>query len=148
MIVFEEEADIFQSNAQTLVCPVNTVGVMGNGLALAFRLRFPGLLEAYQRACRMDVFVKKGYFLFDYSPDRKIWCFPTKRHWSRPSRLEWIDQGLLAIVNNWQREGINSLAIPAVGCGKGQLDWETVSKIIDERLEPLELKVGVYLPKE
>lgn len=146
MIEFEEVADIFESGAQTLVCPVNTMGVMGAGLALVFKIRFPGLLKAYKKACRDGVFQKEGIFVYDYSPTRKILCFPTKRHWAHPSKLIWIDQGLRVIAKDFGKYGITSLAIPAIGCGKGQLKWEDVSPLIDQYLDPLDLKVGVYLP--
>jgi hypothetical protein len=83
MITCHENQNIFFSEADTLVCPVNTRGVMGNGLALAFRNRYSGLYDAYRRACQLNVFEKEGYFIFTEKYGKKILCFPTKRHWVR-----------------------------------------------------------------
>lgn len=146
MIVYEEPGDILNCSAQTLVCPVNTYGVMGCGLALAFKNRYPGLNEAYRKACRDRVFKEKGIFVFDFSPTRKILCFPTKRDWRDPSHLLWIDKGLEAIARDFALYHITSLAVPAIGCGYGGLSWKDVSPIIDYYLDPIDLKVGVFPP--
>ena len=146
MIVYEERADLLRSGFQTLVCPVNVVGIMGNGLALAFKLRYPGLLEAYRKACLAGVFSDQGFFVYDVSETRKILCLPTKRHWRNPSKLEWIDEALKRVAKDFSKHGITSLGIPAIGCGKGQLEWEAVRPLILKHLEPIELQVGIFAP--
>jgi O-acetyl-ADP-ribose deacetylase (regulator of RNase III) len=146
MIHFEKTGDIFKSGAQTLIVPVNTVGVMGCGLALAFANRFEGLLEAYKKACFDGTITTKGFFVFDVSEDKKILCFPTKRHWKNPSKIEWIDSGLERLVKDYEKYGIRSVAVPALGCGYGELEWENVRALIHLHLAPLTLKVGVYIP--
>lgn len=146
MIIFELRGDIFKCQAQTLVCPVNTVGVMGNGLARAFRDRFEGLYEAFQEACADGTFTTRGFFLYEFSEERKILCFPTKRHWKNDSKLEWIDKGLARIVKDYERLGITSLAVPALGCGKGNLEWPPVRALIYDHLDPIDLKIGLFPP--
>jgi O-acetyl-ADP-ribose deacetylase (regulator of RNase III) len=148
MIVFEERADILESGAQTLVVPVNTVGAMGKGLALAFRRKYPTLYPAYRRACRLHVFEHEGMFIHEISEDRKILCFPTKHHWRQPSKLEWIIDGLELLVKHYGEWGITKLAVPALGCGEGKLDWPLVEEVLWRYLDPLELEVGIYLPPE
>lgn len=146
MIVFEKRMDIFKCEMQTLVVPVNTAGVMGNGLARAFRDRVPDLNEAYQRACRNNIFKYKGFFVFDVRPGLKILCFPTKRRWQDDSKLEWIIEGLERIASDYKKYSITSIAIPAIGCGKGNLDWTDVHPLIRDILGPSELQVGIILP--
>lgn len=150
MIVAEVDTDLFESSAQTLVCPVNTEGAMGAGLALAFKQRFRGLEEAYRKACQGSVFGREGILIYEvpnvHSYTRKILCMPTKRRWALPSKLEWIDEALYIIARDWRACGLTSLAIPAVGCGKGQLEWKFVHELLYRWLDPIELEVVVHVP--
>jgi O-acetyl-ADP-ribose deacetylase (regulator of RNase III) len=146
MIIAEIVGNILQTEAQTLVCPVNTVGVMGNGLALYFKLNYPDLFVAYQKACAMGWFARKGIFVYTVSPTRKILCLPTKRHWKYKSRIEWIDKALYIVARDYEEYGITSLAVPAIGCGKGQLEWEDVHNLIRGHLNTIDISVTVYLP--
>lgn len=146
MIIIEETGDILQSKAQSLVCPVNTVGAMGKGLALAFRDTFPSVYPAYQLACKTAVFTNEGLFVHTLADGRKIVCLPTKRHWRYPSRIRWIEEGLYRLANGIERWGITSLAVPAIGCGEGHLQWEHVRPLIVRYLEPIETPVALYLP--
>lgn len=146
MIIFEKRGDIFRSACQTLVCPVNTQGVMGAGLALAFNRKFPGLLGAYRRACRADVFKREGYFVWAAPDGQLVLCFPSKQRWRDPSKLSWIDTALWKISKTYQDHGIVSVAFPAVGCGLGELEWEDVRSLIYQHLDGLELEVGLYAP--
>ena len=145
MIVFEKHDDIVCSELQTLVCPVNTKGVMGAGLAAYFKSKFPALLVDYRRACLNDVLVSKGYSVHNVN-SRKILCLPTKREWWDPSKLEYIEFSLEAIAKTYQEHEITSLAMPAIGCGRGGLEWSDVKPLIYKYLDPLELPVGIYLP--
>ena len=146
MIVAEVRADLFASNCQALVCPVNTVGTMGNGLALAFKNRFKGLNEAYLVFCKINGFQKKGFMVFNVSPTQKVICIATKRHWKYDSKIEWIVHGLHHLAESYKDHGITSIGIPAIGCGKGNLEWETVYPVIKMFMEPIEIPVTVYLP--
>ncbi len=133
--------NIFSVPAQTLVCPVNRVGVMGNGLALYFAMRYPTLKPAYQAACKTDIFDLQGFFLFDDPSGIKILCFPSKRNWKNPSALEDIEQGLIDIKERYQSLGITSLAMPLIGCGKGGLDPWDVIPLIELHLSKLSIPV-------
>ncbi len=135
------QGDIFQSQARTLVCPVNTVGVMGKGLALRFRQQSPELYAEYRARCQDgfsigDLFLHRGRTL----------CFPTKKHWRNPSRYSWISRGLGAFVESHTAMGISSIAFPALGCGLGGLDFAFVRKMMDWYLGEIPIEVLVYEP--
>lgn len=144
-IVYDGPGDILRCSADTLVAPVNTIGVMGNGLALAFKMRYAGLFPAYVRACRDHHFDKHGVFLWEYLPNRKILCLPTKRHFSKPSQLDWIELALQSLAQDWATLGIHSLALPMIGCGKGELEWDAVRPLIYRHLDQLPLEVSILI---
>lgn len=146
MIIGEIHGNILESMLQTLVVPVNTVGVMGAGLAKQFKLVYPTMFEAYQKACREKVFVKKGIFVFTYTKGRKILCLPTKRDWKHLSKIVWVDHALSIIARDYKEYEITSLAIPPIGCGLGGLEWTDVYPLIKEYLDPLDIDVEIYLP--
>lgn len=146
-IVWEEVGDIFESKMQTLVNPVNTVGVMGKGLALQFKQRYPDYFKAYQRACTRRVFQTEKCFVYELDWGvKKIYSFPTKGHWSLPSKWEWIDRGLNHLAENLEHYGITSLAIPALGCGEGGLKWQVVQELLYKWCEPMPIDVELYHP--
>jgi O-acetyl-ADP-ribose deacetylase (regulator of RNase III) len=147
MIIAESTGNILNDVSQALVCPVNTVGTLGKGLALEFKNRWPKLLYPYRNACFDGTFNRDGIFVHDVEEDKKVVCFPTKRHWRYKSRIEWIDRGLMYLSRDYEKHGITSLAIPAVGCGEGGLEWEMVYNLIKIWLgEKHPLPVTVYLP--
>lgn len=146
--------DILKSDAQALVNTVNCVGVMGRGIALQFKLKFPENFRAYEKVCRRDdlkpgrLFVFERGKLFDGKdgPDY-IFNFPTKKHWRSPSRLEYVEKGMEALVEEVQERGITSIAIPPLGCGNGGLDWEDVEAIIERQVKALPgVRVILYPP--
>ena len=117
MMVKVVVGDILNSKAQTLVNTVNTVGVMGKGVALAFRERFPDMFEDYRKRCELgQVKLGKPYL---YRRPELPWIlnFPTKEHWRSVSRLEDIIQGLKYLKERYREWGIKSLAVPPLGCG-------------------------------
>ena len=132
MIVFTK-GDIMRSAADALVNTVNTVGVMGKGIALQFKEEFPGkLLITRERN-------KAG-------EEKIIVNFPTKLHWRNPSRYEYIKDGLAELAKAIQKHKIKSIAIPPLGCGNGGLNWEIVKKMIQETLEDSNATIHVYEP--
>lgn len=149
MIEFISKGDIFESGCEALVNPVNCVGVMGAGLAREFKKRYPTNFGHYQYACDCgEVVPGKMFITFRQEPlPRYIVNFPTKRDWRHESQLSDIDMGLTALIVDINRYGIGSIAIPALGCGRGGLFWETVSPRIKEALEPLtNVHVKIYEP--
>ena len=140
--------DIFTQPVEALVNPVNCAGVMGRGLALQFRRRFPNVFLAYRDACaRADV--QPGRIFLqptgDHQP-RWIAHFPTKRHWRDRSRLADIDAGLRALATIVTRNRIRSLAVPPLGCGLGSLAWHTVRPLIAAHLSQLDCRTIVLEP--
>lgn len=119
---------IFYSNAQALVNPVNCVGIMGKGLALEFKRRYPNNFASYQRACAVGLEIGN---LHTCEEDGKLIInFPTKKHWKAPSKYEYILEGLLTLAELIKQKQIKSIAIPRLGCGLGGLDWNIVRKMI------------------
>ncbi|WP_047864809.1 type II toxin-antitoxin system antitoxin DNA ADP-ribosyl glycohydrolase DarG [Rubrobacter aplysinae] len=152
MIEFRRN-NLLAADAEALVNSVNTVGVMGKGVALQFKKKFPGNFKEYERACKHDeVEVGKMFTveLDSLTNPRYIINFPTKKHWRGASRLEYVEQGLEALVSEIRRLDLNSIAIPPLGCGNGGLSWEhEVRPLIEEvLLQVPEVKAYVYEPSE
>jgi len=127
MIEFRSEGNLLEADAEALVNTVNTVGVMGKGIALQFKKRFPENFKAYERACKKEEVEVGRMFTFPLNSltnPRYIINFPTKKHWRGRSRVEYIREGLEDLVREMERLGIHSVAVPPLGCGNGGLDWE------------------------
>ncbi len=144
------KGDILEAPAEALVNTVNTVGVMGKGIALQFRQAFPENYRLYRAACERGevepgcMFVVQTGLLRN---PRFIVNFPTKRHWKGKSRLEDIEAGLQDLVNVIRQEGIRSIAIPPLGCGNGGLKWSEVRPRIEAALQAVpETEVLLYEP--
>lgn len=138
--------DIFESKAQTLVNTVNCVGVMGQGIALEFKKRFPDMYEDYLQRCRTGQVRLGEPYLYPRTAVPWILNFPTKDHWRSVSRLEDITRGLEHLERHYQEWGITSLAIPPLGCGAGQLEWRVVGLTLYSHLSRLEMPVELYAP--
>ena len=115
--------DIFKSEAECIVNPVNCIGVMGKGLALKFKKKYNKMFIDYVMRCRKGQ-VKTGQPYLSKAEDRFILNFPTKQHWRDPSKLEYIEAGLKYFARNYRTWEITSIAFPKLGCGCGGLDWE------------------------
>lgn len=144
-----KQGNIFKENADALVNAVNCVGVMGKGLALQFKQAFPENFLAYKKACTAKEVQPGKMFTFtsDRLCPRYIINFPTKRHWKAKSRIEDIKAGLVALVTEVRQLQICSIAIPALGCGNGGLDWTEVKPSIEEALADIpDVKAIVFEP--
>ena len=141
--------DLLAAPAEALVNPVNCVGVMGRGLALAFKAAFPENFAAYAAACRAKEVATGRMFVFKrQASPRWIVNFPTKRHFRTPSKLEWIEDGLIDLRRVIVDMKIASIAVPALGCGLGGLDWLVVRPLIVDALDPIEgLEVHLHEPE-
>ena len=136
---------VFNTRAQTIVNAVNCVGVMGAGIALEFKLRYPEMFNDYVEQCRSKR-IKTGVpSLYKYSDNEFIMNFPTKGHWKYPSKIQWIDEGLKYFVNNYKRMNIKSIAFPKLGTNNGGLDWNDVKILMEKYLEPINLMVYICL---
>ena len=136
--------DIFNSPAQVLVNTVNTVGVMGKGIALSFKKKYPEMFTIYRKACDKHQLVI-GKLMLWYGPDHWILNFPTKEHWRNPSKMEYIEKGLMAFQRKYADYNITSIAFPKLGCGNGELDWEQVKPLMEKYLKELPTDIYIYL---
>ena len=140
------EGDLFSSPAQVLVNTVNTVGVMGKGIALEFKKRYPEMFETYKKQCDKHN-LTIGRLMLWYAPDHWILQFPTKEHWRNPSKLEYIEKGLMAFVRKYADYNITSIAFPKLGCGNGELNWTDVKAVMEKYLKDIPIDVYIYLGK-
>ena len=136
--------DIFDSNAQTLVNTVNCRGVMGKGLALQFKLRFPEMFADYSTRCKAHQ-VRVGEPYLYRNGDTWILNFPTKDDWRRPSRLDYVERGLRYFAEHYREWGIQSIAFPQLGCQNGGLNWEHVGPLMHRYLDRLNIDVEIYV---
>lgn len=135
---------IFQSDAQAIVNPVNTVGVMGAGLALQFRKKYPHMFEEYLKLCHGDRMMP-GCVKYVKDRDKIVVLFPTKRHWREHSQLRYIEEGLEHFCRTYAVHGIQSVAFPKLGCGLGGLDWDDVKLVMENILQEIPINVQIYV---
>jgi O-acetyl-ADP-ribose deacetylase (regulator of RNase III) len=133
--------DLLSADAEALVNTVNTVGVMGKGIALQFKKAYPDNYTAYKHACDAGDVVPGRMFVFQtgrLESPQLIINFPTKRHWRGRARIGDVRDGLVDLVRVIRELGVRSVAVPPLGCGNGGLDWREVKPIIEEALRPLD----------
>lgn len=137
--------DIFESPARVLVNTVNTVGVMGKGIAKQYKEIYPEMFKQYQYLCEKQLFAMGQLWLYK-TQNKWVLSFPTKQHWRQPSKLEYIEAGLKKFVATYSEKGITSIAFPALGCGNGDLNWEQqVQPLMEAYLKNLPIDVYIYL---
>lgn len=139
------KGDLFGSSAQTLINTVNCRGVMGKGIALEFKRRFPGLFESYVNDYLKGE-VKIGAVTIWKGPEKWVVNFPTKDDWRKASSYDYVEKGLLDLRKKLDTWGVLSLAMPPLGCGLGSLDWAKVKPLIESYLGDLAMSVEVYEP--
>ena len=146
------KGNLLESNAEALVNTVNTVGVMGKGIALQFKEAFPDNYRVYKNACRNKEFHVGEILIVEDSnlaSGRKLIVnFPTKTHWKLPSEYSYIEQGLTALRREIVNRKIRSIAIPPLGSHNGGLDWLRVKHMIEMALADLECDIMLYEPSE
>ena len=146
MVTFVK-GDIFKSPAQVLTNTVNCVGVMGKGVALEFKSRYPKMFGDYKAKCDQGK-VKPGQPYLWEDDSVQILNFPTKRNWRDNSLLQDIEDGLKHLASSYEKMGIQSIAMPALGCGLGGLKWSEVQPLIVKHLGAIpDLDVYVYEPQ-
>jgi O-acetyl-ADP-ribose deacetylase (regulator of RNase III) len=140
--------DLFAASTDIRINTVNCVGVMGAGAALAFKQRYPEMFREYRRACKHGLVRPGAIHVWRSLSGDWIVNFPTKRNWKDRSRYEDIDSGLDALREYLIELGPVSVAMPALGCGHGGLDWRLVSKMIENKLHDIEAHVLVFAPSD
>ncbi len=150
-MIYYKTGDLFDAQTEAVINTVNTVGVMGKGIALQFKQRFPENFEVYKQLCeekKLDV----GQLLI--TPNNSLFFkyiinFPTKKHWKQPSQYDYIEDGLAELVKKIKALNIKSVAMPPLGAGNGKLDWEKVKPIIEKHLAVLpDVTFYVYEPQK
>lgn len=153
-MIIEKQGDILLSSAEAIVNPINTRGVMGAGLALQVKRAYPAIFAAYKTACeRREVVMGRMWVVplpsasatTSDSYTRYMVNFPTKDHWRAPSRIEYIESGLVDLARWIQESGVRSIAIPKLGCANGKLEWADVRPVIVKALEGLDVLVELYV---
>ncbi len=138
--------NIFDSKAQTIVNTVNCVGVMGKGIALEFKQRFPDMYKDYVQACNRNEIKLGKPVLYKRTVEPWILNFPTKDHWRSVARLEDIKNGLEYLLSHYKEWGIESIAAPPLGCGLGQLEWKVIGRTLYRYLKAMDIPVELYAP--
>jgi O-acetyl-ADP-ribose deacetylase (regulator of RNase III) len=142
--------DILKANTDAIVNTVNCAGVMGKGIALQFKMKYPDNYKFYKKICDQGRMVIGQVLVFEHSQinnPKYIINFPTKRHWKGKSNIEDIKKGLISLIAEIRQLKIHSIAIPALGSGLGGLDWEKVKNIIIDAFSTLpEVEVQLYEP--
>lgn len=141
--------NLLEDTAEAYVNTVNTVGVMGKGIALQFKQAFPDVFKQYAKDCKSGV-VQVGKMhvveVHGLANPKYIINFPTKQHWRNPSKLEYIETGLNDLVRIMKELNIQSIALPPLGCGNGGLDWMVVRPMIIEAFNNVDVNIHLYEP--
>lgn len=149
MIEFRKD-EILNANSEAIVNTVNTVGIMGKGIALEIKEKYPQNYQLYKKACdRNEVVIGKMFTTFTNTLEnpKYIINFPTKKHWRFPSEISYIKEGLEDLKNVILSLKIKSIAIPPLGCGNGKLDWNIIKPIIVNSLKNIpDLDIFIYEP--
>ena len=144
-ITIVSNGDIFKSKCEALVNPVNIKGIMGKGLALAFKTKYPAHFENYKRACQNGEMTTDKVLAYQEKNGPMIICLATKADWRDSSKMEYVSAGLDDLVKQIKTLGIRSVAIPKLGCGLGGLDWNKVRPLIVEKLSAIDgINVEIY----
>lgn len=140
--------NMFDRPADIRINTVNCVGVMGAGVALAFKRLHPLMFAEYQRKCRAGLILPGQLHVWHAPNGERIVNFPTKRHWHDNSRYEDIDAGLLALKTFLADQGRVRVTLPALGCGHGRLNWTIIASMITKHLQGLEAQITVFQPAD
>jgi len=147
MTIVYKTGDLFKDDAVAKVCTVNCVGVMGKGIALQFKKRYPLMFTQYQKACREGAYAPgKPIFIRNASTLGELICnLPTKQHWMNPSKLEWVEEGLRHLANMSVALKLETVAMTKPGCGNGGLNWEKdVKALAEKHLGPVSCEFRIY----
>lgn len=153
MTIEYKNGDMFSEPVEAIVNTVNCVGVMGKGVALEFKHRWPDNFKAYKRLCDDKKLSTGQMFVFDNNDfldggkHRYLINFPTKQHWRSRSKIEYVQDGLIDFVHQIRELGIKSVALPPLGCGNGGLDWAEVRPLIETALDALrDVHFVIFVP--
>lgn len=150
-----KNGNMFDAPTEAIVNTVNCVGVMGKGVALEFKTRWPENYTAYKKLCEKKLLVPGQMFVFEntnmFKDDdfKYLINFPTKKHWRSKSKIEYISEGLDALIYEIKKFQIKSISLPPLGCGNGGLDWNVVKEILEQKLSNIEnTNILIFVPKK
>ena len=143
MVEFKYDENIFNTECEVIVNHVNCVGIMGKGIALQVKTKYPEVFKRYKNICDKNM-LKHGLLQIVKTNDKTILNFPTKMHWKNNSKIEWVEEGLIKFVESYKERGIKSIAFPPLGCGNGNLNWEEVKLLMLKYLNNLDIKIEIY----
>ncbi len=138
------DSNLFESPAKVWVNTVNTVGVMGKGIAKTFKAIYPEMFKQYKGFCEDGSLTVGKLWLYKTS-HKWILNFPTKKHWRNKSRLEYIEAGLQKFASTYDRKSLLQVSFPMLGCGNGDLDWDDVRPLMEQYLRPLPIDVYIHI---
>src|SRR5436305_3134615 len=142
-----QQGDIFNAPTQVIVNTVNCKGVMGKGLALAFKQRYPAMFPVYQQECKTGK-LRIGRPTLYRESTPWILNFPTKSDWKLPSKLEYLEKGLEYFLANYKKAGIKSIAFPKLGAQNGKLSWDEVGPLMARYLSQVDIDVYIYIAED
>ena len=139
------KGNIFNTKAQTIVNTVNCVGVMGKGIALVYKLRYPKMFDLYKEYCSNKL-IGIGKLWLHKGEENAPWVlnFPTKLHWKYPSKLEYLEKGLHKFVETYEQKGLKSVAFPLLGAHNGGLDKDVVLNLMNQYLSKCKIPIEIY----
>ncbi len=143
MIVEEIFGDMFKTDCQTIAIPVNMVGVLGKGLALYAKKRWPHIEAIYKQHCQQKTF-KSKLVTIPVEVDRLLLLIPTKNHWSEDSNEWLVERSLEILARDYDQLGIKSLALPKIACGNGNMPFDVVKTLMYKHLTAIPLPVKIY----
>ena len=135
--------DLFKADVQTIVNTVNCVGVMGKGIALEYKKRYPLMFDKYKHLCDIKLLRIGSLWLYK-SDDKWILNFPTKDHWKDPSKTEYLELGLKKFIETYKEKGITSIAFPLLGANNGKIDPDVSLKIMCEYLKDCDIPILIF----
>jgi len=144
-----KKGNIFTTNCHTIVNTINTVGVMGAGIAYEFKLRFPEMFEKYKQFCDSGQIKVGNLWIYKLTKNdnenyKYILNFPTKQHWKYPTKTEYLELGLQKFIDTYKEKGILSIAFPLLGASKGGLSEKQSINIMKKYLEKVDIPVEIW----
>lgn len=143
MIIDEIFDNMFKTDCQTITIPVNTVGIMGAGLANYVKKRWPFVEAIYKRHCNQKLF-KSQLLTIPIEDNKQLLLLPTKNHWSENSNEWLVNRSLEMLARDYENLGIKTLAVPKIACGRGSMDFDEVRALIYKHLDPIPVPIKIY----
>ncbi len=140
------DGNLFESNCQTIVNTINCFGVMGKGIALEYKKRFPDMFLRYKELCSKKL-IRPGILWLYKGENKWVLNFPTKDHWKNPSKIEYLETGLSKFLITYKDKGIISIAFPLLGASNGGINPDVSLEIMQKYLSQCDIEIEIYKNK-